>query len=93
MLSLLPHWLLVRLTQSLAPRVITYTRSTSFTVALWRPSFFFVPSFVVRLAYGERAPLLLEGAHIRSERLPDTGFTFAHPALHEATAHLFTNNV
>ena len=63
------------------------------TAALWRPSFFFVPSFMIRLAYGERAPLLLEGAHIRSERLADTGFTFAHPAIHEAMAHLFTNNV
>jgi len=71
----------------------THARLIPVTAALWRPSFFFVPSFMIRLAYGERAPLLLEGAHIRSERLADTGFTFAHPAIHEAMAHLFTNNV
>ncbi len=40
-----------------------------------------VPGFLMRLALGELAVILLEGSRADTERLKATGFTFTHPTL------------
>lgn len=56
--------------------------------AVHRPSLFRVPEPLMRLALGERAPLLLEGAEIRPKALLDQGFRFQFPNLEDALGEL-----
>jgi len=48
---------------------------------LHRPALFVAPSFVLKLAMGERACLLLEGQRVLPKRLESSNFQFAHPLL------------
>jgi uncharacterized protein (TIGR01777 family) len=45
---------------------------------------FTVPAFVLRLAFGEMADILLFGQNVQPKRLLDNGFQFHHPQLKEA---------
>ncbi len=45
---------------------------------------FTVPAFVLRLAFGEMADLLLFGQNVQPKRLLDNSFEFHHPQLKEA---------
>ncbi len=45
---------------------------------------FTVPAFVLRLAFGEMADLLLFGQNVQPKRLLDNGFEFHYPQLKEA---------
>lgn len=45
---------------------------------------FTVPAFVLRLAFGEMADILLFGQNVQPKRLLDSGFQFHHPQLKEA---------
>lgn len=47
-----------------------------------------VPGFMLELALGARAELVLEGAPVISTRLKGTGFKFRYPHLYEALADL-----
>lgn len=47
-----------------------------------------VPGFILRMALGERAVILLEGSRTSNARLLGTGFRFAFPDLHGALADL-----
>jgi NAD dependent epimerase/dehydratase family enzyme len=49
---------------------------------------FVAPSFVLKLAMGERACLLLEGQRVIPKRLESSGFQFAHPRLEGALQDL-----
>lgn len=52
--------------------------------AVHRPAWFVTPAFLLRLALGERASLLLEGQRVIPERMRQIGFQHRHPRLAEA---------
>ncbi len=56
--------------------------------ALHRSSWLPVPSFALRLALGEMAEIVLEGAYIEPRKALETGYTFRHPTLDGALAAL-----
>jgi uncharacterized protein len=57
--------------------------------ALGRPTFFQVPAFAARLAFGEMADaLLLSGARVEPSRLKEAGYQFKHATLAEALRSL-----
>jgi uncharacterized protein (TIGR01777 family) len=49
-----------------------------------RPAFFVAPDFMLRLAMGERAALLLEGQRALPANLTDAGYQFKYPKLGKA---------
>jgi uncharacterized protein (TIGR01777 family) len=52
---------------------------------LYRPSWMYVPAFVLKLALGEMAePLLLHGQKMLPQKLIDAGFKFQFPELEDA---------
>ena len=57
--------------------------------ALGRPALFRVPSFAVKLAFGDRAEAILTGQRAIPRRLSDAGFAFVFPELVSALADLF----
>jgi uncharacterized protein (TIGR01777 family) len=73
-----------------APDVLTY-RDFARTAGnvMGRPSFFPVPGFVLRLAFGEMATVLLEGQRAVPQRLLDAGYTFRFPTLEDTLRDLF----
>jgi uncharacterized protein (TIGR01777 family) len=72
-----------------APAPVTNTEFTqTLAQTLHRPALFVAPSFVLKLAMGERACLLLEGQHVIPKRLQSSGFQFAHPRLDGALLDL-----
>ncbi len=52
--------------------------------AVHRPAFFVAPGFVLRLAMGERAALMLEGQRVLPANLTDAGYRFKYPKLADA---------
>lgn len=48
-----------------------------------------VPSFVLKLMFGEMAEMVLKGSRVSCERLVSEGFEFDHPSLDEALNDLF----
>lgn len=58
--------------------------------ALHRPALFVAPAPLLKLALGERAPLLLGGQRVLPARLQETGFRFRQPQLAGALRELLT---
>ncbi len=56
--------------------------------ALGRPALVRVPSFAVKLAFGDRAEAVLTGQRAVPKRLDDSGFAFVYPELASALADL-----
>ncbi|MEI7843308.1 MAG: TIGR01777 family oxidoreductase [Gallionellaceae bacterium] len=56
--------------------------------ALHRPALFFAPAFLLKLAMGERASLLLEGQRVLPNKLELSGCKFSHPTLDGALKQL-----
>ena len=56
--------------------------------AMGRPSWFPIPGFALRLAFGEVAEVVLEGQRAVPERLLDLGFEFQFPAAEAAMKDL-----
>ena len=55
---------------------------------LHRPVFLKIPAFVLRLAMGEVAEMVLEGdTHLRPDKLLTTGFKFDFPNIESALRH------
>jgi uncharacterized protein (TIGR01777 family) len=52
--------------------------------ALGRPTFLPVPSFALKLKFGEGASILLEGSKVYPKRLLDEGFSFFYPDINQA---------
>jgi len=52
--------------------------------ALHRPAFAPVPTFALRLLYGEMAQIVTEGVRMIPGRAGELGYAFAHPDLDEA---------
>ena len=72
-----------------APAPVTNTEFTqTLAQTLHRPALFVAPGFVLKLAMGERACLLLEGQRVIPKRLQSSGFQFAHPRLDGALLDL-----
>lgn len=72
-----------------APAPVTNAEFTqTLAQALHRPVLFVALSFVLELAMGERACLLLEGQRVIPKRLESSGFQFAHPKLDGAMQNL-----
>ena len=74
------------------PKRMKYFGQTIGSV-LRRPHWFPVPSFVMKLALGEKSMLVLKGQHVLPEVLLDNGFQFSFPSLDLALADLFNKNV
>jgi len=53
---------------------------------LWLPN---VPGFVMKLAFGEMAQILLGGSHVSAEKIKSTGFEFRYPTLKKALAEIY----
>jgi hypothetical protein len=53
-----------------------------------RPAFFTVPAFIIRLMFGEMSMVVLDGQHVSSQRLVDTGFQYRFPEAEAALADL-----
>jgi hypothetical protein len=71
---------------AVAPEAITNKRLTSSIASvlgkpLWLPN---VPGFLLKIALGEMAIMLLEGTDIASEKIRSAGFTFQYPQLKPA---------
>jgi uncharacterized protein (TIGR01777 family) len=73
-----------------APEPVTNAEFTrSLGRALNRPTFFPVPAFGARLAFGEMADaLLLASARVLPERLQAAGYEFKYPTLDGALRHV-----
>ncbi len=73
-----------------APEPVTnrqYTRALG--AVLHRPTFFPMPSFAARLAFGQMADeLLIASARVEPQKLVASGFRFAYPHLEDALKHL-----
>lgn len=67
-------------------------RNREFTRALARvlgkPALLPVPSFALRLMFGEGASVLLESQKVLPKKAQEKGFRFAHPEIEEALAHI-----
>jgi uncharacterized protein (TIGR01777 family) len=68
-----------------APHIIS---NREFTIRLARklkrPSFFTIPPFALKIAFGQAARLLTQSPVIIPKRLTDSGFTFSKPTIEEA---------
>lgn len=53
---------------------------------LWLPN---IPSFFMKLLFGEMAVILLKGSHVSSQKIQKTGFKFQFPTLKEALDKIF----
>lgn len=70
-----------------APNAVSNKDFTQ-TVSRWlnKPAFCHLPSFFVRLLFGERSILLLQGQRVYPKALLDNGFRFLHPRLSDLLA-------
>ena len=62
--------------------------SKSLAKRLNRPCLLSMPTFVMRLLFGEMADLLIYGQHVVPKKLIDKGYQFKHPELNEALTSL-----
>ncbi|PRD32280.1 UNVERIFIED_CONTAM: Epimerase family protein SDR39U1 [Trichonephila clavipes] len=79
-----------------SPQIITNKEFTkALARAMWRPAFFPLPAFVVKLAFGdERASMMLEGQKVVPKRTLESGYKFVYPDINSACkelAHLFVD--
>jgi uncharacterized protein len=77
-----------------SPEVIPQkTFSKALAKALHRPHFLPpVPRFVIRLIFGEMAQLVLEGRHLCSDKIQQSGFRFKYAHIDSALAHLYAHS-
>ncbi|OGG99073.1 MAG: TIGR01777 family protein [Candidatus Lambdaproteobacteria bacterium RIFOXYD1_FULL_56_27] len=68
-------------------------RAKGFAQALGRslkkPSFLFVPAFLVRLILGERAEMVLGSQKVLPHKLLESGFVFSYPEINGALSQIF----
>ena len=55
-----------------------------------RPSFIPVPSFVIKLLFGEMGTVILDGQRVSTKRLEDLGFRFMFPNVEQALEQLIS---
>lgn len=73
-----------------APEAVTnYEFTKAMGSTLSRPTFFPVPAFAARLAFGEMADAtLLSSQRVEPARLKESGFVFKYPKLEDALRHV-----
>jgi NAD dependent epimerase/dehydratase family enzyme len=75
-----------------APHAVKYAEfNASMSRALGRPAFFWVPSTVANVMFGERSYLFLEGAKIVPKKTEELGFKFNFEFLEEALKDIVNN--
>jgi uncharacterized protein len=75
-----------------APHPVRYTEFNDVMGrAVHRPAFFWVPSMVAKLTFGERSSLFLEGAKLLPKRTQEMGFKFDFEFIEEALKDVVTN--
>jgi NAD dependent epimerase/dehydratase family enzyme len=52
-----------------------------------------VPGFIIKLVLGEMAAVVLEGAHVSSAKIEQTGFKFLYPEIKDALIDIKERNV
>lgn len=62
--------------------------SKTLAKALFRPSFFKIPTIAIQAVYGEGAQVITEGQYVIPKRLLEEGYTFQYPNLEEALINL-----
>jgi len=55
---------------------------------MWRPAFFPVPAFIIRLAFGEMSTVVLDGQRVSTKRLLEMGFQYRFPKAEAALKDL-----
>lgn len=63
--------------------------SQTLASTLHRPNLFFVPAFVMKLAMGEAAEMILTGQRVLPDKLTKAGFTFTYPTLDKALQNIY----
>lgn len=78
---------------AVAPKNCTNQELTkSAAKTLKRPLFLpNVPSFLIKILFGEMASLVLEGAEVSADKILKTGFKFQYPKLEDALKNLLEN--
>jgi uncharacterized protein len=72
-----------------APAVTNHDFTRALGAALHRPTVLPLPGFAVKLVWGQMGEeMLLGGQRVVPERLPEAGFTFAHPEIRAALEHV-----
>ena len=75
-----------------APNPVTNTEFTRLLArTLHRPALFVAPDFMLHLAMGERAALMLEGQRVLPANLTDAGYQFKYPKLATALEDLLSH--
>lgn len=73
-----------------APAPVTnLTFSTALGKAMKRPSYVSIPAFVIKMALGELADVLLTGQRVVPEKALKAGYEFKHPEIKEALKTIF----
>ncbi|XP_071959545.1 epimerase family protein SDR39U1-like [Antedon mediterranea] len=68
-----------------APSVTTNRNFTkAFAAALWRPSIFPVPEFIVKAMLGSERAVVLLGQNVQPKRTLDSGYTFKYTSITDA---------
>lgn len=67
-------------------RELTRAVASELNKPLWLPN---VPGFVMKLAFGEMAQILLGGSHVSAEKIKSTGFDFKYPTIGKALAEIY----
>jgi uncharacterized protein len=77
---------------AVSPNPVTnYVFTKTLGKVLVRPTFFPVPAFVARLAFGQMADeLLLASTRVQPVKLHETGYTFRYPELEGALRHVLS---
>ena len=76
-----------------APEVVTNQEFTKkLAQALHRPAFFPVPSFVLKILFGELSCLLLQGQRTSCRKLLESGYQFQYPELSAALGQILNEN-
>jgi uncharacterized protein (TIGR01777 family) len=79
---------------AVAPENVTNRQFTKVLAKVLRKPLFMppLPGFLLRIALGERASLLLSGRQVLPERILQSGFRFRFPDLEPALIHLLVND-
>ncbi len=64
--------------------------SNALALALHKPRFLAMPTFVVKLLFGERAQLLLDSQTVIPKRLSDLGYSFKYQKISDALAAIYS---
>lgn len=58
--------------------------------ALHRPTFFAIPSLLIKLLLGEFGHTLLQGQHVIPKKLIEKGFTYLYPTIEQALKNIYS---